>query len=182
MALKGLNGLALGDGKLSVQKVPVQMAALLLQPASAGTSTSSSGGSTSPRANDGSDKNTEGGGMTNDPLSTHPPTCVVRLGNMTTAEDLVDDELYEELLEDVADECNRHGTVRSVVVPRPTEDTVAAAAVGFVFVHFTTTEGASKAKGAIAGRSFNSKIVTAVFYPEDLFQSKVYVLPDSSLD
>ena len=37
---------------------------------------------------------------------------------MTSPADLTDNDLYEELLEDVADECNTHGTVKSIVIPR----------------------------------------------------------------
>jgi hypothetical protein len=91
---------------------------------------------------------------------------------MTTAEDLADDELYLELQEDVAEECNNYGTVKSIVIPRVPIDG-SSEAVGMVFVHFTAMEGAIKAKAAVAGRSFNGKIVKAVFFPEALFTSKV---------
>jgi len=37
---------------------------------------------------------------------------VVKLG------DLQDDELYEELLEDVAEKCNTYGALKSIVIPR----------------------------------------------------------------
>ena len=38
-----------------------------------------------------------------------------------SAEDLRDDELFEDLQEDIAEECNSYGTVRSIVIPRPAQ-------------------------------------------------------------
>ena len=39
--------------------------------------------------------------------------------NMVTAEELVDDLDYEEILEDVKEECGRFGEVLEVRIPRP---------------------------------------------------------------
>lgn len=55
------------------------------------------------------------------PLLEMPPTNALQLSNMISPEDLRDDELYNELVEDVSDECNSHGTVRSIVIPRPSD-------------------------------------------------------------
>jgi splicing factor U2AF 65 kDa subunit len=71
-AIKGLNGLMVGGFQLSVQRVPPHMAALLLVPAT----------------NSASDI---------DPLLLCPPSCILRLSNMVSEEDLQDDEAYEEL-------------------------------------------------------------------------------------
>ena len=88
-----------------------------------------------------------------------------------------DDEIYEELQQDIADECNQHGTVRSIIIPRPVGDAVGPG-VGEVFVCFTHAEGTQKAKAAVHGRTFNGLSVKAVFYPVDLFHAKVYSLPE----
>jgi len=175
LALKALDGLALLDQKLSAQRVPSNMVSVLLPPSCIVSESFYS---------DSKKGNAAGGGGV-DSLENYPPSTVIRLGNMAAIEDILDDELYEELQEDVADECNKHGTVRTVVIPKPvagsTVGTGGDAAslgpgVGYVFVSFTTSEGAGKARGAIAGRKFNGKTVEAVFYPEDLFQNKVSVI------
>jgi len=88
---------------------------------------------------------------------------------MVNPEDLKDDDNYEELLEDVAEECNNHGTVKSIVIPRGVED----ASLGRIFVSFVEKESAQKAYGAVAGRKFNGKVVRAHYYPEELFTKKV---------
>ena len=160
-AITGLNNLDIAGFKLAAQRVPLHAAAVLLQPAQvpatvAPTGTSAPPPPTGPR----------------DPLTDHPPTTVIRLSNMTTQEDLTDDELYLELQEDVAEECNNYGAVRSIIIPRSSE-TGNSGAVGYVFVHFNTVEGAIKAKAAVSGRSFNGQLVGVVFYPEALFTKKV---------
>lgn len=101
-AVSGLNGVSLGEIKLSLQCVPQSMAALLLQP------------STKIAAPVDESKSPN-------PLLSLKPTAAIQLSNMVADEDLRDDELYAELVEDVADECNTHGTVRSIVIPRPVE-------------------------------------------------------------
>ena len=52
-------------------------------------------------------------------------------------------------------------------------------AVGQIFVSFDTCESSERAKKAVAGRSFNGKTVLACFYPEDLYNKKMYVLPSN---
>lgn len=38
---------------------------------------------------------------------------------MVTAEELTDEEEYEDILEDIKDECNKYGVVKSLEIPRP---------------------------------------------------------------
>ena len=57
--------------------------------------------------------------------------------------DLQDDELYEELLEDVAEKCNTHGAVKSIVIPRGgTEESIHldGESYGKIFVQFVSAE------------------------------------------
>lgn len=49
------------------------------------------------------------------------PTEVLCLLNMVMPEELVDDEDYEEILEDIRDECCKYGSVRSIEIPRPVD-------------------------------------------------------------
>ena len=41
-----------------------------------------------------------------------PPTCVLCLMNMVTPDELVDDEEYEDIMEDVKEECGKLGKVK----------------------------------------------------------------------
>lgn len=40
---------------------------------------------------------------------------------MVTPEELKDEEEYEDILEDIREECSKYGTVRSLEIPRPIE-------------------------------------------------------------
>lgn len=49
------------------------------------------------------------------------PTEVLCLMNMVAVEELVDEEEYEEIVEDVRDECSKYGQVKSIEIPRPVD-------------------------------------------------------------
>uniref|UniRef100_A0A674GML2 Splicing factor U2AF subunit n=1 Tax=Taeniopygia guttata TaxID=59729 RepID=A0A674GML2_TAEGU len=49
------------------------------------------------------------------------PTEVLCLLNMVLPEELLDDDEYEEIVEDVRDECGKYGTVKSIEIPRPVD-------------------------------------------------------------
>jgi splicing factor U2AF subunit len=47
------------------------------------------------------------------------PTEVLCLLNMVMPEELTDEEEYEDILEDIREECAKYGEVRSIEIPRP---------------------------------------------------------------
>ena len=47
------------------------------------------------------------------------PTEVLCLLNMVVEEELVDEEEYEDILEDIREECGKFGEVKSIEIPRP---------------------------------------------------------------
>ncbi len=81
-AVGGLNGLALGDMKLSVNRLPLSMAAVLLKPQEQQVSSNL-------------DSITSGSVMRT--ASSLTRSTVLRLANMATKGDLTDDQLYEVL-------------------------------------------------------------------------------------
>lgn len=46
-------------------------------------------------------------------------TDVLCLLNMITPDDLCDDDEYEDIVDDIREECNKIGSVRSIEIPRP---------------------------------------------------------------
>jgi splicing factor U2AF subunit len=118
------------------------------------------------------------------PKSSGPLTtrAVVML-NMVTPEELANDEDYEDIFEDIKEECAKHGEVTELRIPRPggrkqkgeegkwmPGDVKAAnaeeqakkdeaAGVGRVYVLFGTVEAAQKGVEAIAGRVFGGRFV-----------------------
>lgn len=104
--------------------------------------------------------------------------------NMVTSEDLVDDEEYGDIFEDVKEECTNFGPVDDLRIPRPSKrdkvkwgdgPTAAqeaarideAAGVGRVYVKFTSATSAAAALKGLAGRSFGGRSIVATLLSED---------------
>ncbi|WEW58839.1 hypothetical protein PRK78_004307 [Emydomyces testavorans] len=94
---------------------------------------------------------------------------VLQLLNMVTAEELMDNEDYEEICDDVRDECSKYGQVLELKVPRPTGGSRQSAGVGKIYVKFDSYESAYKAMKALAGRKFQDRTVVATFFSEVRF-------------
>lgn len=98
--------------------------------------------------------------------SSGPPTEVLCLLNMVTPDELKDEEEYEDILEDIKEECNKYGVVRSIEIPRPIEN-VDVPGCGKVFVEFNSVIDCQKAQQALTGRKFSDRVVvTSYFDPE----------------
>lgn len=170
----GMNKLEIADHRLAVQRISSSSAAVLLQPTSVAAALPAASTAASPTVP------VPAPAAVKSVLSSVAPTCVIRLSNMVTLGDLQDDELYEELLEDVADECNSHGTVKSIVIPRGgTAESIHrdGESAGKIFVQFVDIPGAKASLSAVNGRKFNGRIVEAYYYPEELFLKKVQYVP-----
>lgn len=88
------------------------------------------------------------------PMAAEPgATCVVKLANAVTEEELRDDQEFSDILEDMREECRKFGNLRGVVIPRPADDPSAPrpAGLGFVFLQYADTAGASAAKRSLHG-------------------------------
>merc|ERR1719284_2088107 len=111
-AIAGLNGMQLGDKKLIVQRASVgakNVVGMNMLPANVQIPGMQ--------------------GMSGPGL----PTEVLCLLNMVTEEELKDEEEYEDILEDIREECSKYGEVRSLEIPRPLPG-VDVPGVGKVFV------------------------------------------------
>lgn len=97
------------------------------------------------------------------------PSRVLCLFQVVSPEELMDDTEYEEILEDMRDECMKFGTIANLVIPRPGSSGDTSPGVGMVFVEYADTEGSLKAKTALNGRKFGGNTVIAVYYPEEKF-------------
>ncbi|KAK7113597.1 splicing factor U2AF 50 kDa subunit-like isoform X2 [Littorina saxatilis] len=142
-ACAGLNGMQLGDKKLIVQRASVgaknaqNQAPVQLQVPGL-------------NLNQGAGQATE----------------VLCLMNMIMPEELEDEEEYEDILEDVKEECGKYGIVRSLEIPRPIKG-VEVPGVGKIFVEFNSVIDCQKAQQALAGRKFSNRVVvTSYFDPE----------------
>ncbi|GLD96483.1 hypothetical protein PINS_up021132 [Pythium insidiosum] len=100
-------------------------------------------------------------------------SVVVKMENMVSADELVDDEEFADLKEDVEEECKRFGTVVTTEIPRP-KDGQSVPGVGNVFVRFENTSQAAAAIKALSGRKFGGKVVQVGYFPLDKFEQKLF--------
>lgn len=115
---------------------------------------------------------------------------VVQLLNMVTADELMDNDDYEglfsisvtstvqdanvcfqEIRDDVQEECEKFGTIVSLKIPRPTGGSRQSAGVGKIFIKYENSDQATKALKALAGRKFADRTVVATYFPEVSFIS-----------
>jgi splicing factor U2AF subunit len=94
---------------------------------------------------------------------------VLQLLNMVTVDELLDNDDYEEILEDVQEECSKYGKVLGLKIPRPSGGNRQAAGVGKIYVKFETQESASSALKALAGRKFSDRTVVVSYFSEENF-------------
>lgn len=102
------------------------------------------------------------------------PTKVVCLSQVVTPEELTDDEVFEEIYDDMKDECAKYGTLVSLVIPRPKASEENVPGLGKVFLEYNDVQEAAKAHGVLNGRKFGGNTVTAVYYPEAKFSRGEY--------
>ncbi|CAL5183413.1 unnamed protein product [Lathyrus oleraceus] len=115
-------------------------------------------------------------GVERGPSNEESPTKVVCLTQAVTTEQLNDNGEYEEILEDMRDECCKFGTLMNVVIPRPNPNGELSAGIGKVFLEYSECSSSLAAKNALNGRKFGGNIVTAVYYPEEKYHSMEYDL------
>ncbi|KAK5276638.1 hypothetical protein LTR16_010894, partial [Cryomyces antarcticus] len=99
---------------------------------------------------------------------------VLQLLNMVTPEELMDIDEYQEICEDVREECEKYGTVEGLEIPRPSGGSRMSAGVGKIFVKYDKPESAQKALRALAGRKFADRTVVVTFFGEEYFDVKAW--------
>lgn len=149
-ACAGLNGMQLGDKKLIVQRASVgaknaqNQAPVQLQVPGL-------------NLNQGAGQATE----------------VLCLMNMIMPEELEDEDEYEDILEDVREECGKYGIVRSLEIPRPIKG-VEVPGVGKIFVEFNSVIDCQKAQQALAGRKFSNRVVVTSYFDPDAYHRREF--------
>ena len=88
-------------------------------------------------------------------------------------EDLVDDEDYDDNLEDITQEVEKkYGKLRGIEAPRPGKKGIDPPGVGLVFLAFENEKGAQKAQLALNGRKYGDNTIQSRFFDEGLFVRK----------
>jgi len=90
---------------------------------------------------------------------------------MASAEDLQDDDFYNDLIEDLMEECSKFGTIENLIIPRPLQDGSLCQAVGKIFIKYSTLKNTKIARYNLNGRTYNNRTIICSFYPESLIES-----------
>ncbi|CAG9584776.1 unnamed protein product [Danaus chrysippus] len=152
-AIAGLNGMQLGDKKLIVQRASIGAKNSTLAMTGAAPVTLQVAGLTLAGAG--------------------PATEVLCLLNMVTPDELRDEEEYEDILEDIKEECNKYGCVRSIEIPRPIEG-VEVPGCGKVFVEFNSIADCQKAQQTLTGRKFSNRVVVTSYFDPDKYHRREF--------
>jgi len=183
-AILGLNGFEIGDKKLVVQRASVgSKAGVATGGASLGPGLSGNlSGSTLPLAaapaiSAMAPVQIQVPGMPSITQATSAPrvlTEILCLLNMVDPEQLRDDQVYEEIIEDIVEECRKYGRLRSIEIPRPRKDGSHVAGLGKVFVEFDSATEAQRAQLNLAGRRFDNRIVVTSYFDRDRYRNKEF--------
>ncbi|XP_069497449.1 serine/threonine-protein kinase Kist [Ambystoma mexicanum] len=87
------------------------------------------------------------------------PTPVLRLLNVLDERCLQVEEEYEDVVEDMKEECEKYGPVVSLFVPKENPGK------GQVFVEYANAGDSKAARKMLSGRMFDGRFVVATFYP-----------------
>ncbi|XP_069038586.1 U2 small nuclear RNA auxiliary factor 2a isoform X8 [Lepisosteus oculatus] len=154
-AIAGLNGMQLGDKKLLVQRASVGAKNATLTSINQTPVTLQVPGLMNSSV-------VQMGGL---------PTEVLCLMNMVAPEELLDDDEYEEIVEDVRDECSKYGQVKSIEIPRPV-DGLEVPGCGKIFVEFVSVFDCQKAMQGLTGRKFANRVVVTKYCDPDAYHRR----------
>jgi splicing factor U2AF subunit len=88
-------------------------------------------------------------------------------------EDLMDDEEYADIMDDIKEEVERkYGKLTAVEVPRPRPGVKDTPGVGLVFLAFEAEKSSLKAQAALNGRKFGENVVVSSFFNEATFSRR----------
>ncbi|EMD62939.1 hypothetical protein COCSADRAFT_200575 [Bipolaris sorokiniana ND90Pr] len=145
--IEGLNDIPLGDGNLKVSRATVGLQQTTGLDGGVGAISMLAGASA---------------------VENREHSRVVCLMNMVTSDELLNDEEYEEIKEDIEEECGKYGTILETKIPRPAGARVNLG-VGKIYIKYQDIESAQKAIKALAGRQFSRRTVVATEFSEEGF-------------
>jgi len=99
------------------------------------------------------------------------PTRILVLLNMVADEDLVTDDDYQGLMDEVQEECAKFGRLLGIKIPRKETSTIKASAIKKIFLEYATVQDATNAEQELAGRQFGPNVVQGSYFEEKDYQS-----------
>lgn len=99
------------------------------------------------------------------------------VSGMVNAEVLEKNEIYNEVIDDIRQELEKHGDVLRVCIPRPSDpskagDLLGSGPYGKVFIQYLKVDGSKSAKEAMNGRFFDQRPIEVSFMqPQDFLDA-----------
>lgn len=153
VAIAGMNGMQLGDKKLIVQRASV--------------------GAKLPGVTSGVvPVQVQVPGL--NLLVANEPTDVLCLMNMVSADELQDDEEYDEIYDDIREECSKFGRIISMEIPRPAED-YKVPGLGKIYIEYSSASESRAASDALTGRKFASRVVVTSYYEPERYHRRDFL-------
>ena len=168
IACAGLNGMPLGDRKLTVQRASVGSKMGAMAEAGAMPPQMPMGKAVGPSVQ------LQVPGVENVmQVSAGAATEVLCLMNMVIEEELRDPDEYDDLLDDIRRECAKYGALRSIEIPRPIPG-VEVPGVGRVFLEYESVQDAVNASQHLSGRKFANRVVLTSYYDPDKYNRREF--------
>ncbi|EAS01210.2 RNA recognition motif protein (macronuclear) [Tetrahymena thermophila SB210] len=102
-------------------------------------------------------------------LKVQIPTRILVLHNMIADGELIIDEEFRQIEEDVKEECSKHGKVVKITIPRPSDSNEQVKGQGRIFVEYENTDAARDARRDLNGRLFNNRTVQVQYFSEQKY-------------
>ncbi|KAL4472346.1 hypothetical protein ABPG72_002829 [Tetrahymena utriculariae] len=102
-------------------------------------------------------------------LKVQIPTRILVLHNMIADGELIIDEEFRQIEEDVKEECSKHGKVVKITIPRPSDQNDQVKGQGRIFVEYENTDAARDARRDLNGRLFNNRTVQVQYFSEQKY-------------
>ena len=100
------------------------------------------------------------------------PTKVICLNSIIKGLDIEEEEKYNEIKEDLKNECEKYGKVLDVFMPRKDVEDNETPGMGNAYVMFDNVEESKLARKFLSMKKFNNKLIYIQYVPEDNFINK----------
>lgn len=150
--IEGLNSIPLGEGTLKVTRATIGLQQQIAIDGGVGAISMLAGSNAA---------------------DNHEKSRVICLMNMVTPDELLNDDEYDEIKEDIHEECSKYGTILEVKIPRPA-GVRSSAGVGKIYIKYEDPEKAQTAIKSLAGRQFSRRTVLATEFSEEGFDVEAW--------
>jgi len=121
-----------------------------------------------------------GGRNMKDKYQVCPPTRILVLKNLIKSDgsEVMKEEEFEDIHDDIKDESSKYGKVVSVTIPRPDLDGTPTTGCGKIFVEFASVRDAMHVRRCLRGRKYHGRYLEMSYHPEDAYMARDFSPPE----